>query len=188
MARVVLPTPAIPSITTTVAAVVVCAATTVSARDAEFFLAAGEVWDIARKVVQSAVASPPGAGWRGKLRVASEDSLLNVLQAGARLGAQFADQALASLPVGVQGLRLATRPVQSDHELLNQRLHERVLRDELGQFPGQLRLFAQRELCCDAVQSRRKTLLLEQAAGPSNPVTRQSRQRFTPPEPVPVAK
>ena len=109
-----------------------------------------------------------GSGWlrgraRGRLqrRVVLQDGPLQLLQGRARLDAELVDERAASLPVGLQGLRLPAGPVQRRHEVAPQALPERMLRDQRLQLPDELAVPAEREVGVDAQLDGRQPDLLE---------------------------
>ncbi len=71
-------------------------------------------------------------------RVLPKDRPLQLLERRARIDPELVDEGPARILVGVQGLRLPTRPVQRRHQIPPQALAERVLGDERLELSDQL--------------------------------------------------
>ena len=82
-------------------------------------------------------------------RVLPKDRPLQLLERRARIDPELVDEGPARILVGVQGLRLPTRPVQRRHQIPPQAFAERVLGDECLELPDQLVVAPEREVGVD---------------------------------------
>ena len=82
-------------------------------------------------------------------RVLPKDRPLQLLERRARIDPELVDEGPARILVGVQGLRLPTRPVQRRHQIPPQALAERVLGDECLELSDQLVVAPEREVGVD---------------------------------------
>ena len=94
---------------------------------------------IATRIDRSATSRTPRCRrFEIERRVLPEDRPLQLLERRARLDPELVDEGPARILVGVQGLRLPTRPVQRRHQTSPQALAERVLGDQCLELPDQL--------------------------------------------------
>ena len=82
-------------------------------------------------------------------RVLPKDRPLQLLERRARVDPELVDEGPARILVGVQGLRLPTRPVQRRHQIPPQAFAERVLGDQCLELPDQLVVTPEREVSVD---------------------------------------
>ena len=87
---------------------------------------------------QAAGRDTVGGHRRRQARVHGQDPLVELLQLGRRLDAEFVDEVLVGVPEGGQGLPLAPGSVQRQHEQATQPLPQRVVGDELTQLADQV--------------------------------------------------
>ena len=104
-------------------------------------------------------ARPPRR--RAELGVLFEDLALETPERLARLEPELGCEVLAAVLVHLQRLRLATRPVQGQHQLTAEALAERMALDEGLQLPDQLAVAAQSEIRVDPLLERGEPKLLE---------------------------
>ena len=71
-------------------------------------------------------------------RLVPKDGPLKLLELGARFDPQLVDEGSARIPVGAEGLRLPTRPVQRRHQIPAQAFAERFFGDERLELSHQL--------------------------------------------------
>ncbi len=90
-----------------------------------------------------------------------KDRPLQLLERRARLDPELVDEGPARILVGVQGLRLPTRPVQRGHQTPPQALAERVLGDERLELSDQLVVAPECEVGVDPELHRCQPDLLE---------------------------
>ena len=76
--------------------------------------------------------------WEVQRRLLPKDRPLQLLERSTRLDPELVDEGPARIPVGVQGLRLPTRPVQRRHQIPPQAFAERVLGDQCLELSDQL--------------------------------------------------
>ncbi len=93
--------------------------------------------------------------------VLGEDRLLQPLQPDARLDAQLVDQGAARAPVGAQGVGLAARAVQGEHQLAVQVLAQGVAADEALQLADHLAVAPERQVRLDAGLERGQAQLVD---------------------------
>ena len=94
-------------------------------------------------------------------RVLPKDRSLQLLERRARVDPQLVDECPARILVGVQSLRLPTRPVQRRHQIPPQALAERMLGDECLELPDELVVAPEGEVGVDPELERRQPDLLE---------------------------
>src|SRR5581483_11538909 len=92
-------------------------------------------------------------------RFLPEDRLMQLAQLAAGLDPELVDERRASALVGVEGLGLASRAIESEHELTAKALAQRVLRDQRLQLAGQLRVAAVLQPTFDALFDARDPLV-----------------------------
>ena len=78
-----------------------------------------------------------------------EDRLLQTLKRRARLDAELVHEHAPRPPIRVECLRLATGPVEREHQLSAQAFSKRVLGEKCLQFGDQLAMAAEREVGFD---------------------------------------
>ena len=86
-----------------------------------------------------------------------EDPSFEVTQFRAGLDPELLDQRAPGLPVGAQGVGLAARPVQGEHELLVEPLTQRHLSDQLGQLADRVAVAAEPKQQVDTAFRRQPT-------------------------------
>ena len=89
--------------------------------------------------------------------VATEDSQLELLEAGTGLEPQLLGQATSELLVDLERLGLPPRSVEREHELAAQPLTQRVARDQIAQLPHQLAGVAEGQIGLHALLHRGQT-------------------------------
>src|SRR5262249_39710959 len=92
--------------------------------------------------------------------VVLQDRALEVLQRAARLESELFRKDLAGLPVDLERVGLASRPVKREHQLPAQALLERVRLCQSFELRDELVAAAEREVGVDAVHQRREAELL----------------------------
>ena len=106
-------------------------------------------WSVAAVVVVGLGAARAGRDQQVQGRVLGQDGLLQPLEADAGLDPELVDQDLAGRPVGGQGVGLAARPVQGEHQLAVEVLAQRVQPDQRLQLGHQLVVAAEGQLGLD---------------------------------------
>ena len=104
---------------------------------------------------------PRSPSRRAELRVLLEDLALEPPERLARLEPELGGEVLPAVLVHLQRLRLATGPVQRQHELTAEALAERVALDERLELTDQLVVPSEREVGVDPLLERGQTELLE---------------------------
>ena len=98
---------------------------------------------------------PPGRRW-GQLRVVNEDLLVDAAQLRSRIDAQLVGEHATRRLVQVQRVGLAAARVQGAHQLRNQPLPERILRDQAFQLDHDSAVLAAKQVRLDPVLHRRQ--------------------------------
>lgn len=98
-----------------------------------------------------------------------EDRLLERLEVAARLEAELAAQSCRAAPVGVERVGLATHAVEGDHQLLEEVLPIRVLRDQPLELRDKPAMLTELELCIDSGLQRTDNELVEVRSLPFGP-------------------
>ena len=83
------------------------------------------------------------------------------VRSSARLDAELLDQRPPGVPIGAQGVGLAARPVEGEHELLVQSLSQGHLADQLGEWADRVAVAAEPELQVHPAFRRRPAQLVE---------------------------
>ncbi len=86
---------------------------------------------------------------------------MQLLQRGTRLDPKLIDQDAARLLIGLEGLSLPPRPVESAHELAPQPFAERAVSNERFDLADELRGVSQLELGLEQIFDRGEPALLE---------------------------
>jgi hypothetical protein len=90
-----------------------------------------------------------------------QDAALELLELLARLDAQLVDERPARILVRLEGLGLAPRAVEREHQLGAQPLSKRMVADQRFELADHLRVVAERQLGLDALLDGRQAQLLE---------------------------
>ena len=96
-----------------------------------------------------------------ELLVLAQDRRLEVAQRGRRLDAELLRPDTPRLPVQLERLDLAGRPVQGQHQLRAQALSQRLLVDEPLELADELGVLAERQVGLDALLETREAGFLE---------------------------
>ena len=88
---------------------------------------------------------------------------MQLAQRGSGLDADLLDERRSRLPVGLQGLGLAARPIQREHPLRLEPFAQRVARDEHLELAQDLAVAAGRQVAVDRALGRGQVQLLEAA-------------------------
>jgi hypothetical protein len=93
--------------------------------------------------------------------VLDQDARLEVAQCRAWIYPELVDQTVTGLGVGAQGLGLAARSVEGEHEQLPQALAQRVFPAQRLQLADELTVPAERQVCGDPALDRDQGQLAE---------------------------
>ena len=147
----------------------------------EFLAAAGEAVNVARELGRH------GRRLRGRVfgcgRDALQDRPVQVLEFGARVGAQFVGQPATGRGVEVDSFRAAPGGVQRPHEHRRQGLHERVVDHRVGQRVDDRARVAGADLGVRPRDECVDVLLPPRVAHPGRPRPGDPGQRLSAPEP-----
>jgi len=97
----------------------------------------------------------------GQRRVLEEDPLLEVVELGTGLDAEFLSEDVGNTPVGPQRIALAPTAVQGKHQAGPGALGQRIFLDELLELGDHLEMVPERQLCVDECAEHMATELLE---------------------------
>ena len=112
--------------------------------------------------VHSRVMRPvAGTPRQVELPILQEDRPLEALELDARLQSELPRQLVPGRPVGAQGLRLTSGPVEREHELPPQALTEGMVGDQDLQLADEIRMATGGEIGVDALLERDEAQLLK---------------------------
>jgi len=124
----------------------------------------------------------------GQVGVLAEDALVQFGQHRPGLGAQFVDDLAPGFPVQAERLAGPAAAVQRGHLVCDERLVQRVLREQVAELTHQVSVPAKAELTLDPLQDGRPALLLQAGPHPRHPVAADPGERLTAPQPVRLAQ
>ena len=106
----------------------------------------------------------------------------------ARFGSLLLDQAAAGFPVEAERVTLPAASVEGRHLVGEERLIQRILRQQAAKLTYQVGMPAKFELALDALEDDRPALFFQAVAHPRHPVAADPGQRLAAPERVRLAQ
>ena len=100
------------------------------------------------------------------------------------LGTQFVDDLAARVPVQAECLTGPAAAVQRGHLVRDERLIERVLREQVAELTNQVGVPAEFQLALDPLQDGGPALLFQAGPHPRHPVAADPGERLAAPQPV----
>jgi hypothetical protein len=132
---------------------------------------------------------PPRAGAPGgQIGVVAEDALVQLGQHRPGLGALLVDELAAGVPVQAERLTRPAAPVQRGHLVRDERLVQRVLREQVAELTDQVGVLAEIQLALDPLQDGGPALLFQAGPHPRHPVAADPGERLAAPQPVRLAQ
>jgi hypothetical protein len=124
----------------------------------------------------------------GQVRVLAEDALVQFGQHRPGLGAQLLDDLAPGVPVQAERLTGPAAAVQRGHLMRDERLVQRVLREQVAQLTDQVSVPAEFEFALDPLQDGGPALLFQAGPHPGHPVAADPGEWLAPPQPVRLAQ